>query len=246
MGVAGLAELELIGQTIAWLTDPANWTDPRNGILLRGWEQISLSAAALLGGAAIALPVGLYVGHTGRGAGVAVAIANIGRAVPSLGWLGMALPITLALLGRGGLGFVPALIALIALAIPPIVTNTYAGLREVDRDMIEAGRGMGMRERELLAMVEVPVALPVILAGIRSSAVQVVATATLAAVVAGGTLGDFILQGIQLQRHDRVFGAAILIAVLSVLTELGFAALQRAAVSPGLHGQVLASRELEA
>jgi osmoprotectant transport system permease protein len=238
--------VELIGETISWLTDPANWTDPRNGILLRGWEQISLSAAALLIGAAVALPVGLFIGHTGRGAGVAVAIANIGRAVPSLGWLGMALPVTLALLGRAGLGFVPALIALVALAIPPIVTNTYAGLREVDRDLVEAGRGMGMRERELLTAVEVPVALPVILAGIRSSAVQVVATATLAAVVAGGTLGDFILQGIQLQRHDRVFGAAILVAVLSLLTELGFAALQRSAVSPGLRGQDLTSREIEA
>ena len=141
---------------------------------------------------------------------------------------------TLFLLGRGGVGFVPAFIALTALAIPPIVTSTYAGLREVDRELIEAGRGMGMREAQLLRLVEIPVALPVILAGVRSSAVQVVATATLAAVVAGGTLGDFIVQGIVIRDLDRVFGAAILVAALSILSELTFAALQRAAVSPGL------------
>jgi osmoprotectant transport system permease protein len=226
--------MELFGEAITWLTDPANWTDPRNGILLRLWEHVSLAAVSLTMAVAIALPVGLYIGHTGRGAAVAVAIANIGRAVPSLGWIGMALPITLALLGRNGLGFAPAFIALVALGIPPIVTNAYAGLREVDRDLIEAGRGMGMRERQVLTGVEIPVALPVILAGIRSSAVQVVATATLAAVVAGGTLGDFILQGIRIRALDRVYGAAILVAILAILTELAFAWLQAWAVSPGL------------
>lgn len=226
--------MELLAEAIAWLTDPASWTDPRNGILLRLWEHVSLSGAALLAGAVVALPVGLFIGHTGRGAAVAVAITNIGRAVPSLGWIGMALPITLALFQREGLGFLPALVALVALAIPPIVTNTYAGLRAVERELVEAGRGMGMGDLELLRRVEVPVALPVILAGIRSSAVQVVATATLAAVVSGGTLGHFILQGILIREHDRVFGAAVLVALLAIATELGFAALQRAAVSPGL------------
>jgi osmoprotectant transport system permease protein len=236
--------MELFGEALAWLADPANWLDPRNGILLRLWEHVSLSAVALAAAVAIALPLGLYIGHTGRGAAVAIAIANIGRAVPSLGWIGMVLPITLMLLGRNGLGFAPAVIALVALGIPPIVTNAYAGLREVDDELVEAGRAMGMHEREVLARVEVPVALPVIMAGIRSSAVQIVATATLAAVVAGGTLGDFILQGIRIRELDRVYGAAVLVALLAIGTELAFAWLQRRAVSPGLRGPA-GSRRVE-
>ena len=226
--------MELFGEGIAWLADPANWTDDRNGILLRLWEHVSLSVAALGVAVLIALPIGLLIGHTGRGATGVIAVANIGRAVPSVGWLGIVFPITLALLGRAGLGFVPALIALVALAIPPIVTNTYAGMREVDRDLVEAGRGMGMREVELVRQVEVPVALPVILAGIRSSAVQVVATATLASIVGGGTLGEFIVQGLFVRDLDRVVGAAILVAVLAIVTELLFSFVQRRAVSPGI------------
>jgi osmoprotectant transport system permease protein len=171
-----------------------------------------------------------------------VAVTNIGRAIPSLGWLGMVLPITLVLFERGGLGFLPALVALVALAIPPIVTNTYAGLREVDRELIDAARGMGMGERRILAGVEVPIALPVILAGIRSSAVQVVATATLAAVVAGGTLGEFILQGIFVRDLPRVFGAALMVAALALATEGLFALLQRLATPPGLQGSAAVTR----
>ena len=229
--------MELFGQGIAWLADPANWTDPRNGILLRLWEHVSLSAAALIVAGLIALPLGLWIGHTGRGAAAVIAIANIGRAVPSVGWLGIVFPITLALFGRGGLGFLPSLIALVALAIPPMVTNAYAGLREVDRDLVEAGRGMGMREMEVLRSVEVPVAMPVILAGIRVSAVQTVATATLASIVGGGTLGEFIVQGIFVRALDRVVGAAILVAALAILTELCFSLIQRRAISPGLSGR---------
>ena len=125
-----------------------------------------------------------------------------------------------------------------ALAIPPIVTNAYAGLREVDADLQDAGRGMGMTEWQLLRGVEIPVALPVIVAGIRVSAVAVVATTPLAALVGGGTLGSFILQGLALSDEVRVVAAAILVALLAVLTELALAALQRRATSPGLakHG----------
>jgi len=225
--------MEFLGEVAAWFADPASW-EGRNSIPLRLWEHVSLSATALALGVLIALPIGLAIGHSGRGARAAVALTNIGRAIPSLGWLGMVLPITLVLFERGGLGFLPALIALVALAIPPIVTNTYAGLREVDRELIDAARGMGMGERRILAAVEVPIALPVILAGIRSSAVQVVATATLAAVVAGGTLGDFILQGIFVRDLPRVFGAALMVAALALATEGLFALLQRLATAPGL------------
>jgi osmoprotectant transport system permease protein len=226
--------MELFGDGLAWLADPANWTDPRNGILLRLWEHVSLSAVALAFAAAIGLPLGLWIGHTGRGASTVIAVANIGRAVPSVGWLGIVFPLTLVVLGRGGIGFVPSVIALTALGIPPIVTNTYAGMREVDRDLIEAGRGMGMRESELVRRVEVPVALPVILAGIRIAAVQIVATATLASIVGGGTLGEFIVQGIFVRALDRVVGAAVLVAILAILTELVFSIIERRAVSPGI------------
>lgn len=229
--------MDLFGEGLAWLSDPANWTDERNGILLRLWEHVSLSAVALLAAVAIALPLGLWIGHTGRGAAAVIAIANIGRAVPSVGWLGIVFPITLALFGRNGLGFVPSVIALTALGIPPIVTNTYAGMRVVDRDLIEAGEGMGMRPTEVLRQVEVPVALPVILAGVRISAVQIVATATLASIVGGGTLGEFIVQGILVRALDRVVGAAILVAILAILTELTFSYIQRRAISPGLRGR---------
>jgi osmoprotectant transport system permease protein len=225
--------MDFLGQVLAWYTDPANWTG-NNGIPLRLWQHLSLSVVSLAVGIAIALPIGLYIGHTGRGARFAVAISNIGRAVPSLGWLGIAYPISTALFQRAGLGFLPAFIGLVALAIPPIVTNTYAGLRSVDPELREAARGMGMQERQLLLRVEVPVALTVILAGIRVSAVAVIATAPLAALVGGGTLGAYILQGLALSDEVRVFAAAVMVALLAVLTELAFAWLQRRAVSPGL------------
>jgi osmoprotectant transport system permease protein len=225
--------MEFLGQVLAWYADPANWSG-NNAIPLRLWQHLSLSVASLGAGVAIALPIGLLIGHSGRGARVALALANIGRAVPSLGWLGIAYPIGTALFQRAGIGFLPAFIGLVALAIPPIVTNTHAGLRAVDPELREAARGMGMRERQVLFRVEVPVALTVILAGIRVSAVAVVATAPLAALVGGGTLGAYILQGLALSDEVRVFAAAVLVALLAILTELAFALLQRRAVSPGL------------
>ena len=226
--------MEFLGEVAAWLVDPANWSG-RNGIAVRGLEHLWISAVALVIGVAIGLPLGLFIGHTGRGSFVAVSIANIGRAVPSLGLLGLAF---LLLLPLGlGVGPLPAILALAALAIPPVVVNTYAGLRDVDRELIEAARGMGMREVQVLTRVEMPIALPVILAGVRTSAVQVVATATLAAVVGGGTLGELIIIGFNTGDEVQVFGAALLVAALSITTELVFGALQRAGTSPGLRSR---------
>lgn len=226
-----------LGELVAWFTAAEQWNG-NNAIPLRMWEHVSLSAASLLAGVAIAVPIGLYIGHTGRAARGVIAVVNVGRAVPSLGWLGMVYPVSIALLAREGLGFWPAFVALVALAVPPIVTNTYAGLREVDTELREAGRGMGMRERELLWRVELPIALPVILAGIRASAVTVVATATLSSLVGGGTLGAYVVQGLFINDIPRVVGGAIMVAILALLTEGGFAALQRASVSPGLAGRL--------
>lgn len=225
--------MEGLAEVVAWFTAADQW-EGRNSIPLRLWEHVSLSAVSIAAGVAIALPVGLYIGHTGRAARTVIAIANIGRAVPSLGWLGMVYPITVALMARDGLGFWPTFIALVALAVPPIVTNAYTGVRGVDADLLEAGRGMGMRESELLRRVELPIAMPVILAGVRSSAVTVVATATLSAIVGGGTLGAYVIQGLFINDLPRVVGGALMVAFLALLTEAAFAALQRAATSPAL------------
>ncbi len=228
---AGGHLMEFVGEVAAWFASPATWSG-RDGIPIRLFEHLWISAVSLGAAIAIGLPLGLLVGHTGRGATAVVAIANIGRAVPSLGLLGIAF-ILLLPLGLG-VGPLPGIIALTLLGIPPIVVNAYVGLREVDRDLVEAARGMGMREGEVLRRVEVPIALPVILAGVRTSAVQVVATATLVAVLGGGALGQLILIGFNIGDQVRVFGAALVVAALSIATELAFGALQRAATSPGL------------
>ncbi|MDQ2689555.1 MAG: ABC transporter permease [Chloroflexota bacterium] len=226
--------IEFLTAVAAWFADPATWSG-RDGIPIRLWEHLWISGVALAASLGIGLPVGLAIGHTGRGATAVVALANIGRAVPSLGLLGLAF---LALLPLGlGVGPVPGILALAALGIPPIVVNAYVGISEVDRDLVEAARGMGMREREVLGLVEVPIGLPVILAGVRTSAVQIVATATLVAVLGGGTLGQLILIGLNVGDQVRVFGAALTVAVLSIGTELAFAAIQRAGTSPGLRGR---------
>jgi osmoprotectant transport system permease protein len=223
--------MEFLNAVVAWLLDAAHWAG-NDGVPHRLFEHLLLSAAPVLVAALVALPIGLYIGHSGRGALAAVSIANIGRALPSLGIMGIALLFTAGL----GLGFgEPALlIALFALAVPPMVTNAYVGLQAVDRDLVEAARGMGMRETQLLASVELPLALPVILAGVRIAAVQVVATASLGALLATGGLGRFIIDGIANKDYPEVFVGAVLTALLAVLTELIFSAGQRAATSPGL------------
>ena len=223
--------MEFLGEVVGWFASPSTWMG-RDGIPVRLFEHLWISAVSLAAAIGIGLPLGLLIGHTGRGATAVVAIANIGRAVPSLGLLGIAF-ILLLPLGLG-VGPLPGIIALTLLGIPPILVNTYTGLREVDRDLVEAARGMGMREREVLRSVELPIALPVVLAGVRTSAVQVVATATLVAVLGGGALGQLIIIGFNIGDQVRVFGAALVVAALSIATELGFAAIQRAATPHGL------------
>jgi osmoprotectant transport system permease protein len=222
--------MELIGEVIAWFTDPANWSGTP-GIPNRTFEHVWLSALTVVVGAAVALPVGLAIGHTGRGAFLAVSVANIGRALPSYSLL-------LIFFTIFGVGFATAFPALLVLTIPPILTSTYVGVKEVDRDMVEAGRAMGMTELQLLRRVELPMALPVIVAGVRIAAVQVVATATLAALVGGGALGRFIVDGFGLRQEDQLVGGAILVALLALLTERTFTLLERRVVSPGLRGTI--------
>jgi osmoprotectant transport system permease protein len=218
---------------LAWLADPAHWSGA-DGIPTRLAEHVSISAAAVALGVAVALPLGLAIGHTGRGALLALNLANVGRAVPSYAVLVMILPISLRVDPDVGLDVIPTFGAMTLLAIPPILVNAYAGIRAVDREIVEAARGMGMREREILGRVEVPVALPVIVGGIRTAAVQVVATATLGAVVSYGGLGRYLIDGYARREFDRIFAGVVLVAGLALFTEAAFALAQRALTSRGL------------
>ena len=218
--------MNVVNEVIAWLTDPAHWSGPE-GIPVRTLQHLWYSLLATAIAAAIALPIGILIGHTGRGAVLAVNLTNLGRAIPSLGII--ILTFTLV-----GFGIVPVVVALTALAIPPIVTNSYVGIRSVDRDVREAAEGMGMRGRQVLWQVELPVAMPLIMAGIRTSAVQVVATATLAAYVGLGGLGRYLIDGLSQRDIAQVVGGAILVAVLSLATELVLGRVQTMVVSEGL------------
>lgn len=231
--------MEFLAQVAAWFTDPGNWSGP-DGIPVRVGEHLVLSGVPLLVASAVALPVGLAIGHTGRLAGLAINASNVGRAIPTLAilviaWLVLSRPLVELGLRREA-AEVTTGIAMVALALPPIVTNAFVGVSEVDRELVEAARGMGMTPMQVLRQVELPVALPVVLAGLRTAAVQVVATATLGAVLATGGLGRYLIDGLAQLRFDEMFAGAVLVALLAILTELAFAGLQRRTLSPGLRG----------
>jgi osmoprotectant transport system permease protein len=219
--------MDTFTQAIRWLTDGSHWSGP-DGIPVRTLQHLEISAAAVVIAAAIAVPLGLYIGHTRRLQFLAVSIANIGRSVPSFGILVIAYVVVLKIAASFAFGFTPTVIALILLAIPPILTNTYVGVQSVDRGTVEAARGMGMTEREILFQLEVPLSAGLIMAGIRTSAVTVVATATLSALIGGGTLGRFIVDGFAQGDNPMLIAGSILVAVLAVLTEVGLGALERA------------------
>jgi osmoprotectant transport system permease protein len=221
--------MNVVNGVFTWLTDPVHWSGP-DGIPVRTLQHLYYSLLATAIAAAIALPIGVFIGHTGRGALVAVNLTNLGRAIPSLG-------IIILMFTLVGFGITPVLVALTALAVPPIVTNSYIGVRSVDRDVREAAEGMGMRGRQVLWRIELPVAMPLIMAGIRTSAVQVVATATLAAFVGLGGLGRYLIDGLSQRDLPQVVSGAILVAVLSLLTELVLGRVQSLVVSPGLAGR---------
>jgi len=214
-----------------WLTDPVNWQGS-HGIPIRVLEHIELSGLSVVAALVIAMPIALYLGHTGRAGFIAINVANIGRALPSLALLAFGLVIAISL--GLGLGFWPTVFALVPLAIPPILTNSYVAIREVDGDIVDAARGMGLSEGQILRSIEVPLGLPLMLAGIRTASVNVVATATLGALVAGGALGRFIVDGLALQEYDQLMAGALLVALLAIVTEVSFAALERATVPAGM------------
>ncbi len=217
----------IVGETVRWLSAAERWRGEQ-GIPNRVGEHILLSAVVLAIALAIALPLGLWLGHRGRGANVVVALANVTRAVPSFG---------LIVLGvvTFGIGPGPVIVALVVLAVPPILVNTSTAVREVDADLKEAARGQGLSEVQLLTQVEVPASIPLILAGVRTASVLVVATATLAAVVPGvGGLGPYIVDGIGQQDRAKAVGGAVLVAGLAAATEGALAIVQALATPAGV------------
>lgn len=221
--------MDLVGKVWDWFQDPATWTgsgvDP--GIVVRVYEHMSMSLQAVLLAALLALPAALYIGHRRRFEFLAVSIGNLGRALPSFGILGITFSITTALDVPGVLGFWATFVALVLLAIPPILTNTYVGIRSVDADATDAARGMGMTEGEILRKIEIPLAASLIVTGLRLAAVQVVATATLGALAAWGGLGRYIVDGFQAGDDVQLLGGAILVALLAIATEIGFGFAER-------------------
>jgi osmoprotectant transport system permease protein len=197
---------------IVYLNDPFNWTRP-GGIIDLLLEHLAISAVAVLAAMVVALPVGIFLGTTGRGAGAIVVFSNVSRAVPTLALL------TVFAVTPIGFGDPATTIALAVFAIPPILTNTFVGFRGVDADVQEAARAMGMSRGQVIGRVDLPLALPLVLTGIRTATVQVVATAGLAALVGGGGLGVIISLGFGQQNYGEMIAGAVLVACLALLTE---------------------------
>lgn len=219
--------MDSLVEALAWLADPARWQGA-DGVPARLAEHAQLSTGAVLAGLAVALPAGLAIGHVGRGAAVVLAIATLGRAIPSFALLLFFFPFF-------GLNWLTGFLPLVLLAIPPIIVNAHAGVRGVDRETVEASRGMGMGELEILARIELPLALPVVIAGVRTAAVQVVATATLVAIVAGGGLGRYIVDGFARQEYStRLLAGAILVALVAIATDRVLGAVEARSLSPGM------------
>ncbi|KUN23703.1 ABC transporter permease [Streptomyces antibioticus] len=206
-----------------WLTDPAHWTGD-DGVWHRLLQHLALTVVCLVISCLIALPIALVLGHLGKGGALAVNISNIGRAVPTFAVL-----VLLLLTPIGDWGEGPTVVALVLFALPPLLTNAYVGMREVDRSVVQAARGMGMTGRQTMVQVEVPLALPMILNGVRIAAVQLVATATIAALAGGGGLGRIITAGFNLASTPQVVAGAVLVAVFALIVEGVFEIAERLA-----------------
>ncbi|MFJ4843601.1 ABC transporter permease [Streptomyces sp. NPDC088746] len=211
----------VVGEAWTWLTTGANWSGD-GGAGHRLAEHLYVSGIALAAACLIALPVALYLGHVGKGGGLAVNISNVGRAVPVFAVLALFMMTPLR-----NSGYLPTVIALVLFAVPPLLTNAYVGMTEVDRSVLEAARGMGMSGPQLFLRVELPLAYPMIMAGLRSAAVQVVATASIAAMVGLGGLGRIITAGFNTYDTAQVFAGAVLVALLALVVEGVLVALDR-------------------
>ncbi|RLY93953.1 ABC transporter permease [Kocuria tytonicola] len=218
--------MNLFAQAAQFLTDPANWAGP-TGIPVRLLEHVGYSALTMAIALVVAVPLGLWVGHTGRGGGVVVGLAGALRSLPTLGLLTL---FTLLM----GLGLMPPILALVLLAIPPILSGTYSGIAAVSPALVDSARSMGMTESQTLLRVEIPVALPVILGGIRNAALQVLATVTIVAYINLGGLGRYLIDGLAVRDYSRMLASVVLVAVLALAADAVLALFQRLVTSPGL------------
>ena len=225
--------MDVLAATVAWLVDPAHWEGP-DGVPLRLAEHLAISVPSVLAAALVALPAGAWTGHTGRGAAVAINLANLGRAVPSYAVLAIVLPISLRWSPDLGLSVIPTFTAMVLLAIPPILVASYAGLQQVDGDLKESSRGMGMSERQVLTRVELPLASPVIVGGFRIALLQVIATATIGAFLAGGGLGRYIIDGIARRDDGMLYSGVLLVMILAIGTDVGLSQLQKRLTPKGV------------
>ena len=224
----------MTGQVWSWLTDPAHWSGP-DGIPTRVGEHLAYSVIAVVVAGLMALPLGLWIGHTGRARWL-VSSTNAVRAIPSLGLL-FAMALYLGPHLRGSTAFlVPGLVVLVLLAMPPLLAGTYAGVEAVDPAARDAAKGMGMTGRQVLFSVELPCALPLLLSGVRSATLQVIGTATIAAYISLGGLGAYLSEGLNIGDYPMVAGGALLVATLALTLDLLLAGLTRLVVSPGLGG----------
>ncbi|WP_134740299.1 ABC transporter permease [Nocardioides sp. 503] len=198
-------------------------------------EHLHYSALALVIAFVIAFPIGLLIGHTDRGSFFAINVGNAGRALPTLGVLMLVLVLV-------GTGLMPVVVALVILAIPPILTTTYAGIRSVSDVTVDAARGVGMREWQIITGVELPTALPIIFGGVRNAVLQVISTATIAAYVGLGGLGRYLFDGLALTDYPRVVAGSVLVAALAVIIDLLLGLVQRLVVSPGVDGRASKGR----
>lgn len=210
-----------------YLGTDAAWTG-RNGLPALTYAHLRLSLIAILLAAVIAIPPAVTLGHLKRGGLIATWIVNVGRAIPSFAIIALVFPFSLQ--WGFGLGFWPTLVALVLLGIPPIFTNSYTGVRDVPADVVDAARGVGMRPGQLVRKVELPVAIPLVLTGLRVAAVQVVATATLGALVGYRNLGTPIVSGFQRSNKGPLLAASIVVAALALLVDGSFALGERRAV----------------
>jgi osmoprotectant transport system permease protein len=203
-----------------------NWSGS-NGVLWSTWDTVRIAGEAILITLAVTLPIALFLGHKGRGGFLAINVTNVGRALPAIAVLVIAEQIW-------GIGAPPALATLVVLSIPPIMTATYNGIRQVDPDVVDAARGMGMRGRQVLWRVELPSAVPLIAGGIRTATVQAVAIVPLTAYIAYTSLGSIIVTGISTGDHVEIFAGALVLVVLALATDLVLAGVQRLVTPRGV------------
>jgi osmoprotectant transport system permease protein len=205
----------------AWLSDPKHWTGD-DGVPHRLIEHLLISGWALLIAAVVALPFAIAAGHVGRGGAVLAAIGNVGRAIPTY-----AVIVILALTDQVGVGALAVVLALALFALPPLLVNSYVAVREVDPDVKDAARGMGMTGGQLLRRVELPLAFPLAFAGFRTATVQVVATATFGSLVGAGTLGQIIINGFSVNNYDQMYAGVVVVAIVCLACDGGLAVVQR-------------------